>query len=66
MRFRIAPLFCRPWTLNGMSPRLIESHYEPLPALLSCTLDPQSFGASPCQSTFEIAVDPHRLVDAIK
>jgi superoxide dismutase, Fe-Mn family len=28
MRFRIAPLFCRPWTLNGMSPRLIESHYE--------------------------------------
>ena len=28
MRYRIAPLFCRPWTLNGMSPRLIESHYE--------------------------------------
>src|SRR6516225_1383892 len=28
MRFRIAPLFCRPWTLNNMSPRLIESHYE--------------------------------------
>src|SRR5438477_1020717 len=26
--FRIAPLFCRPWTLNGISPRLIESHYE--------------------------------------
>jgi superoxide dismutase, Fe-Mn family len=21
-------LFCRPWTLNGISPRLIESHYE--------------------------------------
>src|SRR5262249_48895683 len=20
--------FCRPWTLNGISPRLIESHYE--------------------------------------
>ena len=21
-------LFCRPWTLNGITPRLIESHYE--------------------------------------
>ena len=28
MRYRIAPLFCRPWTLNGISARLIESHYE--------------------------------------
>jgi Fe-Mn family superoxide dismutase len=28
MRYQIAPLYCRPWTLNGMSPRLIESHYE--------------------------------------
>ena len=28
MTYRIAPLFCRPWTLNNMSPRLIESHYE--------------------------------------
>ena len=28
MTYRIAPLFCRPWTLNGISPRLIESHYE--------------------------------------
>src|SRR3954464_5498441 len=28
MRYQIAPLFCRPWTLNGMTPRLIESHYE--------------------------------------
>jgi Fe-Mn family superoxide dismutase len=28
MKYRVAPLFCRPWTLNGMSPRLIESHYE--------------------------------------
>lgn len=28
MRYKIAPLFCRPWTLNGMSPRLLESHYE--------------------------------------
>jgi Fe-Mn family superoxide dismutase len=27
-RYQIAPLFCRPWTLNGISPRLIESHYE--------------------------------------
>lgn len=28
MKYRIAPLYCRPWTLNGISPRLIESHYE--------------------------------------
>ena len=28
MKYRLAPLFCRPWTLNGISPRLIESHYE--------------------------------------
>ena len=28
MAYRVAPLFCRPWTLNGISPRLIESHYE--------------------------------------
>ncbi len=28
MAYAIAPLFCRPWTLNGIQPRLIESHYE--------------------------------------
>jgi Fe-Mn family superoxide dismutase len=28
MQYQIAPLFCRPWTLNGISPRLIESHYK--------------------------------------
>src|SRR6185503_11644349 len=28
MSYRVAPLSCRPWTLNGISPRLIESHYE--------------------------------------
>jgi superoxide dismutase, Fe-Mn family len=28
MRYQIAPLFCRPWMLNGISARLIESHYE--------------------------------------
>jgi Fe-Mn family superoxide dismutase len=28
MEYRIAPIFCRPWTLNNISPRLIESHYE--------------------------------------
>ncbi len=28
MDYHLAPLFCRPWTLNGISPRLIESHYE--------------------------------------
>jgi superoxide dismutase, Fe-Mn family len=28
MFYRIAPLHCRPWLLNGISARLIESHYE--------------------------------------
>lgn len=28
MPYQIAPIFCRPWTLNGITPRLIESHYE--------------------------------------
>jgi Fe-Mn family superoxide dismutase len=28
MQYHLAPLHCRPWTLNGMTPRLIESHYE--------------------------------------
>jgi Fe-Mn family superoxide dismutase len=28
MRYQLAPLYCRPWTLNGITPRLIESHYE--------------------------------------
>ena len=28
MQYHLEPLYCRPWTLNGISPRLIESHYE--------------------------------------
>jgi len=28
VQYHLAPLFCRPWTLNGITPRLIESHYE--------------------------------------
>jgi superoxide dismutase, Fe-Mn family len=28
MSYPVAPLYCRPWTLNGISARLIESHYE--------------------------------------
>lgn len=28
MRYELAPFFCRPWLLNGLSMRLIESHYE--------------------------------------
>lgn len=28
MRYSLAPIFCRPWTLNGLSAQLIESHYE--------------------------------------
>jgi Fe-Mn family superoxide dismutase len=27
MRYQVAPLYCRPWTLNGISPQIIESHY---------------------------------------
>jgi Fe-Mn family superoxide dismutase len=28
MEYKLAPLYCRPWTLNGITPKLIESHYE--------------------------------------
>ena len=28
MSYRLAPIGCRPWLLNGMSLKLIESHYE--------------------------------------
>jgi len=28
MHYQIAPLYCRPWTLNGITPGLIERHYE--------------------------------------
>jgi superoxide dismutase, Fe-Mn family len=28
MRYQLAPIFCRPWLLTGLSQRLIESHYE--------------------------------------
>jgi superoxide dismutase, Fe-Mn family len=28
MRYQLTPIFCRPWLLLGLSPRLIESHYE--------------------------------------
>ena len=28
MRYRLAPIYTRPWLLNGLSMRLIESHYE--------------------------------------
>src|SRR5258706_12067975 len=28
MQYQLEPLYCRPWTLNGISARLIESHYE--------------------------------------
>jgi len=28
VKYQLEPLYCRPWTLNGISPRLIESHYE--------------------------------------
>jgi superoxide dismutase, Fe-Mn family len=28
MRYQLTPIHCRPWLLNGMSLKLIESHYE--------------------------------------
>ncbi len=28
MKYQLAPFSCRPWLLNGLSLRLIESHYE--------------------------------------
>ena len=28
MRYQLTPIYCRPWTLSGMSLKLIESHYE--------------------------------------
>ena len=28
MRYELKQIFCRPWTLNGFSLQLIESHYE--------------------------------------
>jgi len=28
MRYTLTPIQCRPWTLNGLSLKLIESHYE--------------------------------------
>ena len=28
MKYQLTPIHCRPWLLNGLSTRLIESHYE--------------------------------------
>ena len=28
MKYHLAQIFCRPWLLNGLSLKLIESHYE--------------------------------------
>ena len=28
MRYHLTPIYCRPWLLNGLSVKLIESHYE--------------------------------------
>jgi hypothetical protein len=28
VRYQLTPIHCRPWLLNGLSTRLIESHYE--------------------------------------
>jgi Fe-Mn family superoxide dismutase len=28
MRYQLKPIYCRPWLLNGLSLKLVESHYE--------------------------------------
>src|SRR5215510_3499438 len=28
MRYQLTPIHCRPWTLNALSFKMIESHYE--------------------------------------
>ena len=28
MRYQLKQIYCRPWTLSGLSLKLIESHYE--------------------------------------
>ena len=28
MRYQLKQIYCRPWMLNGLSLKLIESHYE--------------------------------------
>jgi Fe-Mn family superoxide dismutase len=28
MRYQLKQIYCRPWTLSGMSLQLMESHYE--------------------------------------
>ena len=28
MKYQLTPIYCRPWLLLGLSPKLIESHYE--------------------------------------
>ena len=28
MRYHLKQIYCRPWTLSGLSLKLIESHYE--------------------------------------
>ena len=28
MHYKLAPIFCRPWLLNGLSAQVLESHYE--------------------------------------
>ena len=35
MLYPIVPLFCRPWTLNGFTPHLIESHMKAIAAKLT-------------------------------
>jgi superoxide dismutase, Fe-Mn family len=62
MRFRLAPLYCRPWTLNGISPGLIESHYEnnygaALNRLNAVTEELESF---------DPATTPHHVIGRLK
>ena len=48
MKYQLKQIYCRPWTLNGLSLKLIESHYENnyggalRPGLRAATISPSS------------------------
>src|SRR5258705_8743356 len=72
MKYRIAPLFCRPWTMNGMSPRLIESHYEhnygtALNPLDSVPGEPEALGgkAPAAQVISRLSREPSQLLTPV-
>ena len=67
MRYQLAPISTRPWLLNGLSLRLIESHYEDhyggalrrlnaiVEQLETLDFDKTGFGVDPVSWTLQIA-----------